>query len=59
MVSGKDMEDNFGEVKVGETDAVHGTADNVMYSLWGLKEPKYVMRIMATGGRLLTDDTCK
>ena len=24
-----------------------------------MKEPDYVMRIMATGGRLLVDDTCK
>ena len=24
-----------------------------------MKEPNYVMRMIATGGRLLADDTCK
>ena len=24
-----------------------------------MKDPNYVMRMMATGGRLLADDTCK
>ena len=44
---------------MGETDAIQGTVDDVIYSLWGMKEPNYVMRIMATGGRLLVDDTYK
>ena len=57
MVPGKEMGDHSGEV--GETDAIQGTVDDVIYSLWGMKEPKYVMRIMATGGRLLVDDTYK
>ena len=30
MVPGKDMEDNFGEVEVGETYSIHGTVDDVI-----------------------------
>ena len=59
MVPGKEMEDPFGEVDVGETDAVQVTFGDVIYNLWEMKEPNYVMSMMATGGRLLTDDTCK
>jgi hypothetical protein len=39
------------EVKVGDVDAT-GTQDNVPYFIWGMKEPDYVMRMMATGGPL-------
>ena len=44
---------------MGETYAIHGTVDDVINNLWMMKEPTYVMRIMATGGCLLVDDTCK
>ena len=53
------MEDHFLEVEVGNTYALQGTVYDVIYNLWGMKEPNYSMRIMATGGRLLTDETCK
>ena len=59
MVPGKDTEDDFGEVEVGKTDAIHATVDDVIYNLWGTKEPNYVIRMMATGGRLLAYETCK
>ena len=42
---------------MGETDAIQGTVDDVIYNLWGTKEPTYVTRMIATGGRLLADDT--
>ena len=29
------------------------------YTLWGMKEPDYVMRMMATGGALRSDDSCR
>ena len=58
MVPGKYMEDNFREVEVGETDAIQVTVDDVIYNLWGIKEPTYVMRIMANGDRLLVHETC-
>ena len=53
------MKDNFGEVEMGETDAIHRTVDDVIYNLWGMKDPNYVMRMMNTGGRLLADGTYK
>ena len=53
------MEDHFGRMEVGETDAIQGTVDGDIYNLWGTKEPIYLKRMMATGGRLLADDTCK
>ena len=59
MVPVKDMGDHFGRVEMGETYAIQGTVDGDIYHLWGMKEPIYVMRMMATGGRLLADDTCK
>ena len=59
MVPGKDMEDNFGEAEVGETDSIQGTVDHIIYNLWEMKDPNYVMRIMTTGGCLLEDDTWK
>ena len=31
----------------------------VPYNLWGMKEPDYVMRMMATGGPMLVIETCK
>ena len=42
-----------------EIYAIHGIVDDVIYNLLGMKEPNYMVRIMATSGRLLTDDTCK
>ena len=59
MVLGKEIEDNFGEVEVGETYAIQGTVYDVIYNLWVMKETNYVMRMMATSGRLLKDDTRK
>ena len=53
------MEDNFGEVEVGETNGIQGTVDGVIYNLWGMTEPNYVMRMMDTGGRLLVDEIYK
>ena len=53
------MENYFGEVELGEIDAIQGKFDDFIYNLWGAKEPNYVTRMMATGGRLLTDDTFK
>ena len=57
MVSVKDIEDNFGEVEVGEIDTIQGTVDDIIYNLWVTKEPNYVMKMMATGSILLVDDT--
>ena len=53
------MEDHFGEVEVGGIDPIQGTVDDIIYNSWGMKDPNYVTSIMANGGRLLADDTCK
>ena len=59
MVPGKETEDHFGEVEVGEIDAIQVTVDYIIYNLWVMKESNYVMRMMATGGSLSADGTCK
>jgi len=46
-------------VNVGDNHAILGTMDGVPYNLWGMKEPNYDMRMMATGGPLLVIETCK
>ena len=38
----------FTEKKVGATDAIHGELDSIPFYLYGMKEPNYVMQIMAT-----------
>jgi hypothetical protein len=47
------------EVKVGDVDAITGVQDDVPYFIWGMKEPDYVMRLMATGGPLGSTDECR
>ena len=59
LVPGDAIQQYFAENDVGDTDAITGTLDGVPYNIWGMKEPDYVMRMMATGGALLADDTCK
>jgi len=46
-------------VNVGDNHAIAGTMDGVAYNLWGMKEPDYVMRMMAMGGALAVYETCK
>ena len=50
MVPGKEMEDTFRELEVGETDAIQVPVYGVIYNLWGMKEPNYVMRMMDNDG---------
>jgi hypothetical protein len=61
LVPGDVMQQHFDEegMKVGDTDAIQGTMDGQTYNLWGMKEPDYVMRMMATGGALLADESCR
>jgi len=47
------------EVNIRDNHAIAGTMDGVAYNLWGMKEPDYVMRKMATGGPLAAYDMCK
>ena len=59
MVPGDAMTEAFDEGQVGDSMAISGVLDGVKYFLWGLKEPSYVMKMMATGGPLISNDTCK
>jgi len=47
------------ELKVGDSLAITGKLDGEEYFLWGLKEPSYIMKMMATGGPLLANESCK
>ena len=53
------MEDNFGEVEEGDTGSLQVSVDDVIYNLWGMKEPNYVISMMDTGIRLLVVGICK
>ncbi len=53
------MDTWFQEKSVGDVDAIQGIDSGTPYFIWGMKEPDYVMRIMAVGGALVADNTCK
>ena len=59
VVPGKEMEDHFWKVEVGDTYDIEETVYDVIYHIWRMKEPYYVMRMMDTRGDLLADDICK
>ena len=60
LVPGQAMQDHFDMegMEVGDTNAIQGVMDGQPYNLWGMKEPDYVIRMMAMGGALLHDETC-
>ena len=55
------MQDFFDKdrVDVGDCHAIAGTQDWMIYNLWGMKEPDYVMRMMTMGGPLTAFESCK
>jgi hypothetical protein len=59
LVPGNAMDARFADKAVGDVDQVTGVMDNVNYKLFDMKEPDYVMKMMATGGVLETNDSCK
>jgi hypothetical protein len=59
MVPGGEMTEAFNDANIGASMAISGVLDGVKYFLWGLKEPSYVMKMMATGGPLIANETCK
>ena len=59
LVAGDAMQQYFEAKEVGDVDAVAGTLDGIPYNIWCMKEPDYVMHMMATGGALLADKNCK
>ena len=44
---------------MGETDYIQGKVDDVIYNLFGIKEPNYVMKIMYNCRLFLADEKCK
>jgi len=59
LVPGEAMDARFAGKAVGDVDQITGVMENVNYKLFGMKEPDYVMKMMATGGVLESDDSCK
>ncbi len=53
------MNSHFHNKQVGECNAISGVLDEEKYFIWGMKETDYVMKIMATGGALISDEKCK
>lgn len=52
LVPGEAIDAYFAEKDVGEHDSIQGTTeDGLTYFIWAMKEPDYVMKLMATGGR--------
>mgnify|MGYP006166837385 FL=1 len=47
LVPGAAMDTWFQEKSVGDVDAIQGIDSGTPYFIWGMKEPDYVMRIMA------------
>ena len=58
LVPGEAINLHFQSKNVGDTDVLAGNLDGVEYFIWGMKEPDYIMKIMGTGGTLVTDG-CK
>jgi hypothetical protein len=46
------------ELKVGDPLVISGKLDGKEYFFWALKEPSYIMKMMAMGGPLLANDSC-
>jgi hypothetical protein len=59
LVPGDAIDSRFSSLMVGQTDTVSGNLDGVDYSIFCMKEPDYVMKLMATGGVLQSDDMCR
>jgi hypothetical protein len=59
MVPDNAMTEAFDVVQVGDSVAISGVLNGIRYFLWGLKKPSYVMKMMAMGGPLISNDSCK
>ncbi len=55
---GNEIDSHLNDIEVGETEAIQGSLDGIIYNLWMMKEPDYIMKMMATGGNLIADQTC-
>jgi hypothetical protein len=59
MVPGDTMTEASNEAQVGDSMAISDILNGIRYFLWGLKEPSYVMKMMATRGPLISNDSYK
>ena len=50
FIKGDDINKHFEDKEIGDTDSLPGTMDGVPFHVFGLKEPDYVMKVMATYG---------
>ncbi len=55
LVPGKEIALHFEGRAVGECYAILGKLDEVKYFSWGMMENDYVMKIMASGGALVSN----
>ena len=44
---------------MGAVDAVQGSQGSVRYNLWTMKELDYTLKMMATSGSLMANETCR
>ncbi len=59
LVPGNAIDSRFNHKPIGECNAICGLLKNKRCFIWGMKEPDYVMKIMATGGALISNDSYK
>ncbi len=57
-VPGDAFESHFSLKLVGDTGIVSGKLNGFECFIWGMEEPNYVMKVMGTGGALVTEG-CK
>ena len=50
-VAGNAIEAHLTNKNVGEHNSIQGTQDGQIYFIWAMKEPDYVIKLMATGGK--------
>ncbi len=58
LVPGETINLHFQSNDVGDTDVLAGNLISVKYFIWGVKETDYIIKIMGTGGELVTEG-CK
>ena len=58
-IPGAAIDNWFSDKAVGAVEALTGMLTGIRYFVWGMKEPDYTMKIMATGGVLASDESCK
>jgi hypothetical protein len=59
LVPGNAIDNQFSGKSTCDCEAISGILNASPYTIWCMKEPDYVMKIMATGGMLEEDDTCR